>query len=350
MPLVKSQKNITFKPKEEVLKFEGDFTLECGQTLKNIEIAYTTHGSLNSLKSNVVWVFHALTGNAKPTDWWPEVIGDGKVIDPKKYFIVCANVLGGCYGSTGPLASDQKFGLPKLHNFPVITIKDIVRGHILLRQKLGLEQIFLGIGGSLGGQQLLEWAVMEPSRFQNIIPIATNARHSAWGIAFNETQRMAIEADPSFYGGSINGGKKGLEAARAIAMLSYRTQDIYRKKQTDHHALLDNFKASGYQKYQGQKLSKRFSAHSYYILSKAMDSHHLGRERKSLKKVLKTIKSRTLVIGFKSDILFPLAEQKYIASNISNGKFFPLDSIYGHDGFLAESESLTKVIKKFIEE
>lgn len=350
MHLVKSQNPALSIPEAGVYKHKGAFTLESGAVLHDIEIAYTTNGALNEKKSNVVWVFHALTGNASPTDWWPQLIGKGKPIDPEDYFIVCANVIGGCYGSTGPLSINPVNDKPYLDNFPVITVRDMVKAHMLLRQKLGLEQISFGIGGSLGGQQLLEWAATEPTRFEHIIPIATNARHSAWGIAINESQRMAIEADQSFYNGRIDGGKKGLEAARTIAMISYRTQYIYRRTQTDNEAKVDNFKASGYQRYQGMKLSNRFSAHSYYYLSKAMDSHHLGRGRITLKKALKEIKSKALVVGIKSDILFPPAEQQYIATHIPHAKFAAFDSIYGHDGFLAEADKLNELVNKFINE
>lgn len=346
MPSVKSQREV--HRVSEVIQISGPFNLEAGASLSSIEIAYTTQGTLNKAKDNVVWVFHALTGNAQPEVWWPGLIGPGSFFDPKKYFIVCANVLGSCYGTTGPTSIDSSTGNPYLNQFPLITVKDMVKVHQLLKQKLRIEKIKIGIGGSLGGQQLLEWAAAEPEQFEYIIPIATNAKHSAWGIAFNETQRMALKADKSFMDGNLEGGKAGLQAARAIAMISYRTIEIYDKKQTDHEPVIDNFTSSSYQQYQGLKLSNRFSAHSYYTLSKAMDSHNIGRERESIKRALNSIKSKAIVIGIKSDLLFPVAEQEFIAQHIENGRLFIIDSLFGHDGFLIETQKLTDIFKKFL--
>lgn len=323
-----------------VFSYNQKFSLECGATLPELEITYTTHGRLSEKKDNVVWVFHALTANADPTQWWPALVGAKKAIDTEKYFVVCANILGSCYGTTGPTSinpiTGKKYGI----HFPQVTIRDMVKAHQLLQQHLGIEKIHLGIGGSLGGQQLLEWAVTDTYRFENICAIATNGRHSAWGIAFNETQRMAIE--------SAGFAQKGLETARAIAMLSYRSQNTYRKTQTDFDDKLDGFKASGYQRYQGLKLSDRFDATSYYLLSKAMDSHNIGRNRKSVRHALRVIKSKTLVLGIKSDLLFPFAEQKFLSKNINGASFALIDSLYGHDGFLIESEIIDKHLKKFL--
>ena len=332
----------------ETIHFPEPFSLESGEFLSGIDIAYTTIGTLNETRDNVVWVFHALTGNAEPDTWWPGLLGKDKIFDPSEYYIVCANVIGSCYGSTGPVSYNPLTRQPFLNQFPMVTIKDMVKAHQLLRRKLGVEQIKIGIGGSLGGQQLLEWAVDEPYRFEHIVPIATNARHSAWGIAFNETQRMALNADKTFFDGTVGGGKEGLKAARAMAIISYRTQAIYRKKQTDNDPMLDNFSASTYQQYQGQKLSNRFSAHAYYTLSKAMDSHNLGRGRDSVKKALRKIASKALVIGIKSDLLFPVAEQAFISKCIPQGELQTINSIYGHDGFLVEDDQIKQLLTNFI--
>ena len=302
--------------------------LECGATLQDLKIRYTTIGTLNSDQSNVVWVFHALTGNSDPSEWWPELVGPHQLIDPTKYFIICANMLGSCYGSTEPSGFD----------FPLITIKDQVTCFQRLKNYLGLSQIKLGIGGSMGGQQLLEWAVQEPALFGTIVPIATNARHSPWGIAFNETQRMAIDNDP------VN----GIATARAIAMLSYRHYDTYLHTQVDSDQKTHEFKASSYQMYQGEKLRKRFSSHSYYLLSKAMDSHNVGRNFSSLEEALGRIESKAIVIGIDSDLLFPISEQKFISQNIQEATFHEVRSIYGHDGFLVESDQLTAILKETI--
>ncbi|MEQ8473399.1 MAG: homoserine O-acetyltransferase [Marinoscillum sp.] len=316
-------------PKSVILKAEDPIVLECGDTLRNVKISYTTFGKLNKEKTNVVWVFHALTANGNPAEWWSELVGHGKVINPESHFIVCANMLGSCYGSTGPLNS----------NFPLVTINDMVKAHQILKKHLGLNRIHLGIGGSMGGQQLLEWAVQEPDLFEHIVPLATNAFHSPWGIAFNEAQRMALENIDS---------AKGLEAARAIAMLSYRHYNTYHETQKDVDQRWDDYAASSYQRYQGEKLRKRFSVHSYYSLSKAMDSHHLGRHFGSAEAALKRIRSKALVIGIDSDILFPPVEQKFIAEHIEGAKLKIIPSKFGHDGFLTEAELITELLNDFL--
>lgn len=321
---------ILSEPKSVILKAEDPIVLECGDTLRNVKISYTTYGKLNKEKTNVVWVFHALTANGNPAEWWPELVGVDKVLNPEQYFIVCANMLGSCYGTTGPTNS----------KFPLVTINDMIKAHKILKNHLALDKIYLGIGGSMGGQQLLEWAVQEPELFEHIVPLATNAFHSPWGIAFNEAQRMALENIDS---------AKGLEAARAIAMLSYRHYDTYNKTQKDVDQRWDDFAASSYQRYQGEKLRKRFSTHSYYTLSKAMDSHHLGRHFGSAEAALKRIKSKALVIGIDSDNLFPPCEQKFIADNITNAKLEVIPSRFGHDGFLTESGQITKLVNDFLQ-
>jgi homoserine O-acetyltransferase/O-succinyltransferase len=320
-----------------VLKYNKEFKLESGRTLQGIKIHYTTYGKLNKAKNNVVWIFHALTGNADPLQWWSGFAGKGKLFDTKKYFIICSNNLGSCYGSTGPLSINCENGRKFEKNFPLITIRDIVKMQEILRKHLEIENIYISTGGSMGGQICLEWAIMKPDIFRHIIPIATNAKHSAWGIAFNETQRMALETR-----------KNGIEIARAIAMLSYRCYDIYAKTQTDKKIKIDNFLASSYQRYQGLKLKKRFDKNSYYVLSKAMDSHNVGRGRGCVKKALKKIKAKTLLIGIKTDILFPLKEQKFIADCIPGARFAMIDSIYGHDGFLVENMQIEKIVKEFL--
>jgi len=340
MPLTKSKQSILQLSDYSLFCYDQQFSLECGDTLPELEIAYTTHGRLNSTGDNVVWVFHALTANPNPLEWWSELVGPEKFIDTDKYYVVCANVLGSCYGTTGPASKNPLTGQPYGPTFPSITIRDMVKAHQLLQQHLGIERIHLGIGGSLGGQQLLEWAVTDTYRFQNICLLATNARHSAWGIAFNETQRMALE--------STGFNKRGLETARAIAMLSYRNQNTYRKKQTDFDGKKDDFKASSYQRYQGLKLAERFDPYAYYFLSKAMDSHNIGRGRKSARHALRSIKANALCLGLKTDILFPYAEQKFISKNIDNAQFELIDSLYGHDGFLIETEAIGKQLKKFL--
>ena len=317
------------QPKTSSLLIDEPILLEGGAILPQLTINYTTAGELNEAGDNVVWVFHALTANSDPFEWWPDLFGEGKLFNPEDNFIICANMLGSCYGTTGP--SDFRF--------PVITISDMVSAHKKLREHLGIKRIAIGIGGSMGGQQLLEWALQEPEIFSHIIPVATNAEHSPWGIAFNEAQRMALNNEDK---------AKGLEAARAIAMLSYRNYDTYEHSQKDEDRRWDQFSASSYQQYQGYKLRKRFTTESYYYLSKAMDSHHLGRHFSSTKEALGRITAKTLVIGISSDVLFPIQEQEFLAKHIPGAQLEAIDSRYGHDGFLVEMSSIEQKILRFL--
>lgn len=298
----------------------------------------------------MVWVFHALTANADPTDWWKGLIGSGELLNPAEYFIICANVIGSCYGSTGPKDFNPENGERYLREFPAITIRDMVKAHKLLRDHLNIDQVFLGIGGSMGGQQLLEWAVEEPLFFKNIVAIGTGARSSSWGIAIRTAQRMAIEADPSFYSSSPKGGWKGLEAARAMAMISYRTRLSYNRSQVDQPNQTDDYKAESYQRYQGAKLNQRFDARTYYTLSKAMDTQDLGRHRGGVTEALKSIKSKALIIGIEGDLLFSKAEHREMAHGIENARLAFISSDYGHDGFLIEAATITQLIQNFLNE
>ena len=325
-----------------------DLRLESGETLTGARVAYRTWGQLNEDRDNVVWVCHALTANADVLGWWPGLVGPGCYFDPADWFIVCANVLGSCYGSTGPLDADPATGRPRFHRFPRLTIRDLVAAHEALRQALGLTDINTLIGGSLGGQQALEWAVQRPDLFDHLVVIATNARHSAWGIAFNEAQRLAIEADPTYAAGQPGGGDDGLRAARAVALLSYRSYAAYAATQTDSaDELPAEHRASTYQRYQGNKLVARFDAYSYVALSRAMDAHHLGRGRGGVPAALRRIGARTLVLGITSDVLFPLSEQRELANHIPGAMYAELDSRYGHDGFLLETAAITHFLERF---
>ncbi|OCX53206.1 homoserine O-acetyltransferase [Mucilaginibacter sp. PPCGB 2223] len=333
----------------ETFKYSKNFILESGKQLHGLQVGYHTFGKLNKHRNNVIWVCHALTANSDVLDWWAGLFGDNNLFNPADHYIVCANVLSSPYGSTHPLDIDETTGQPYYLSFPLITIRDMVKAHQLLADHLGIDQINVLIGGSLGGQQALEWSLIDPAKINNLILIATNALHSPWGIAFNESQRLAITADRTFYSNTPDGGAKGLKAARSIALLSYRGYATYHTTQKhDEHDKLENYKAASYQNYQGEKLVKRFNAYSYWYLSKAMDSHNVGRNRGSVEEALAQVKSKTLVIGIKSDILFPVAEQQYLAAHIPDASYVEFDSIYGHDSFLIETETLTKIIGDFL--
>lgn len=333
---------------DHTFHYSKPFPLEAGGVLSGFQLSYTTLGKLNHDRSNVVWVCHALTGSSDFTDWWGELFREGSVFDPRDYFIICANMLGGCYGSTGPLSVDPQTGKPYFHAFPEVTNRDVVNAFDLLRKELRLHAIHTLIGGSLGGQQVVEWAVQKPDVFEHIIPIACNAFHSPWGIAFNEAQRMAIQADPTWKNDEPEAGSEGLKAARAIGMISYRYYETFNQTQAEKtDDKLDGFRASSYQQYQGQKLANRFNAFTYWKLSKMMDSHNVGRGNPSIKHALSQISARTLVIGIDTDILFPSKEQKFLAEHIPEARYLEITSLYGHDGFLVEFDQLDSILKKF---
>jgi homoserine O-acetyltransferase len=324
------------------------FELESGESLPGFQLKYTTLGRLNAERDNVIWVCHALTGNSDFTDWWGGLFTVDGPFDPSKNFIICANILGGCYGSTGPLSLNPKTGKTYYHDFPTLTIRDVVKAFDLLRQELKIQKIHTLLGGSLGGQQVLEWAIAQPDVFEHIIPMACNASHSPWGIAFNEAQRLAIEADATWKEKDPRAGINGLKAARAIGMLSYRQYEIYQQTQSEkNNEVIDDFRASTYQRYQGDKLANRFNAFTYWTLSKIMDSHNVGRKRENIESTLKLIKAKTLIVGIDSDYLFPLHEQKYLAAHIPGAQLEVISSLYGHDGFLVEFEHMKKIIKHY---
>ncbi len=315
-------------------------------TLPEIQLAYCTYGELNAAGDNIVWICHALTGSAEAADWWSGLVGEGKLFDPRRQYLVCANVLGSAYGSTSALSTDPRTSQPYFHEFPVVTVRDVVRAFDLLREYLGIARIRTCIGGSLGGQQAVEWAVEQPELFEQLILIATNARMSPWGVAFNEAQRMAIVADGSWTERRPDAGLAGLKAARATALLSYRNYETYNRTQTrGDGAHFDDFRASSYQQYQGEKLVNRFNAFAYWSLTKLMDSHDVGRGRGTLPEALGRIRARTLVLGIKSDVLFPIEEQRYLRDHIAGAELTEIDSLYGHDGFLIENELITKTIR-----
>jgi homoserine O-acetyltransferase/O-succinyltransferase len=331
-------------------QYEHPFALEGGGSLPRLTVAYHTYGRMDADGSNVVWVCHALTANSDVAQWWPGVVGEKGPIDPGHYFIVCANILGSCYGTTGPLSAEPGMGRPYFSRFPQVTIRDMVRAQILLRKHLGIDRIQLLMGGSMGGYQALEWSVMEKEVIGRLFLIATSPTESAWGIAVHTAQRLAIEADGSWRDDSPEAGRKGLKAARAIGILTYRNYGIMVQKQSDHDAeKLDGYKASSYMQYQGDKLVHRFNAYSYWLLTKAMDSHHLARGRGGdVDAVLRGISQKTLLIGITSDILCPVDEQRHMARQMPDATLVEIDSAYGHDGFMVEGGKIAAHLRNWL--
>jgi len=345
----------------EIFFHNDPFTLESGIQLPRYHLAYTTYGKLNADGNNVVWVFHALTANSNADEWWPGLVGEGKVFDPANYFIVCVNMPGSCYGSIGPLDEmpvdlQGNDGVSRgetswYHTFPFFTPRDMIRSYMPLRKMLGIKKIKVGIGGSMGGQQLLEWAIEEPQLFEYIFPIATNAFHSPWAIAFNATQRLCIETDATWITDDPEAGMQGMKVARAVALISYRNYDTYQLSQAESsNELLDHYKSESYQRYQGEKLARRFNAFSYYKLSQGMDAHNVARSRGRVTDALGEISAKTLVIGVETDILFPVSEQQFLAEHIRGAAFKMITSLFGHDGFLLEYEQIEKLIVSFMKE
>lgn len=333
---------------EATFYFNESFQLELGGYLPGFQLRYTTLGKLNASRDNVVWVCHALTGNSDVTTWWKDLFTKDGAFNPEEHFIICANILGSCYGSTNAFSLNPENEAIYFHDFPTLTNRDVVRAFDLLRRSLGIYSVHTLIGGSLGGQQVLEWAIQDPDLFEYIIPMATNAAHSPWGIAFNEAQRMAIAADATWKTNDFLAGSEGLKAARAIGMLSYRTYDTFQQTQEELTSeATDNFRAASYQQHQGKKLLKRFNAFSYWTLSKMMDSHNVKRNFKTLEEALKRIKAKTLVIGIDSDLLFPVQEQLFLATHIPHAELQTIQSLYGHDGFLVEHDQIKRILKKF---
>lgn len=334
--------------------YNKTFVLESGVELPRIEIAYHTFGRLNAERDNVIWVCHALTANSDVADWWPNTVVKDGFLDPDKYFIVCANILGSHYGTTGPLSLNPMTGVPYYNSFPQMTVRDMVRVHQLLAAHLGIGRVKLLIGSSLGGFQCMEWGLIDPDFAERVALIATTPVSKPWAVAFNESQRMAIKADATYGDDSPQAGAKGLAAARSIALLSYRGAHAYDLTQADKGAETDpadpfRRRVQTYQQHQGDKLCNRFNAYSYYRLSRAVDSHDIARGRGGdIDAVLRGFKPKTLVVAITSDILFPPKDHEPFVRSIPDVEYHLIDSDFGHDGFLIEYKKLTGIITQFI--
>ena len=346
--------------------------MDSGAVLPSLEIAYTTLGTLNSDGTNAILVCHALTGSAHAADaplpngetisgWFNGMIGPGKGLDTRRFFLVSSNIIGSCYGTTGPASLDPVTGVPYRMSFPQMTVRDMVRAQKLLLDHLGVNRIVTIIGGSLGGMQALEWAAMYPGMVESVIPIATSARHSAWCIGISETQRLAIMSDPAWHGGDYDEQPaRGLAIARSIAMIWYRSRVSFGERfgrrpggGGDARIRLFNelpltYAVESYLRYQGQKLVDRFDANTYISLTRAMDLHDLGEGRGPLEDVLGSLRARLLSIGVSSDILYPPDEQRAIAASVPGGEYIEIDSPHGHDAFLIEFETMNGILRHFL--
>ena len=336
------------------------FVLESGVELAGVKIAFRTWGRLNTAADNAVVVCHALTGSADADDWWAALFGPGRVLDPDKHFIVCSNVLGGCYGTTGP-ASIAPDGKRWGARFPAVTVRDQVRLQMQLADRLGIRGIRFVIGGSMGGLQALEWALLDPARVGAVVSIAASGRHSAWCAAWSEAQRLALAADPLFAEGHYEPARpprQGLAAARAVAMVSYRSPASLalrfgrasgREIFSGRAAAPDELAIRGWLRHHGQALGERFDANCYLRLLDAMDSHDLGRNRGLYENVLQQIRQPVLVGSVITDALYVPEEQANLAFLLPRGELFEIDSEHGHDGFLIDSASFEPRIRRFVD-
>ena len=324
-------------------------TLESCETLPELTIAYNTFGKLSANRDNVVWVMHALTADSDVSDWWPHTVEKGRFLDPDKWFVVCANVIGSCYGSTGPTSVNPDTGKPYFKDFPDVTVRDMVMCHRLLAEHLGIKHINTIVGSSLGGFQAIEWLVTEPDIADRAVLIATDYRCRPWLAAINKSMYMAIEADRTYGEARHDAGEKGLAAARAIGLLSYRGQSAYDSTQDDidyDHSPFER-RAHSYQAYQGKKLCDRFDVYSYIKMCRSTDSHDIARGRGSFSDALKTVKANCLVVAISSDILFPPSYHKELVSMLPKSEYHEIESDYAHDGFLIEYEKLGNLIGDF---
>lgn len=333
--------------------FKQPFVTESGYTLQEPSVAYQTWGSLNRKRNNAILVCHALTGNTEADKWFEGLFGENNVLDPGRHFIVCPNVLGSCYGSTGPTSQNPETGKPFRTDFPKVSVRDMVRLHQRLLDDLGVQEVEMVIGGSLGGMQALEFTVMD-LRVRSSVLIGMGKAHSPWAVGISHTQRQAIYNDPDWKGGFYSDDQpptKGLALARMVAMNSYRSPEDFHKK--FGRRLQDGtsqFEVESYLNYQGRKIVDRFDAVSYVRLTQAMDTHDVARNRSSYNEILGGVRTPVQVIGIGSDMLYPVAEQKELAELLPFGRYAEMESPYGHDAFLIEFDQINQIVQTFQKE
>ena len=330
----------------------GSFRLESGTRLKAPRLAYRTWGRLDQHQTNAVLVCHPLTGSADVDHWWPDLLGEGRLLDPLNQFILCANVLGGCYGSTGPSSTDPLTGHRYGRNFPSITIRDMVRLEAEWIRSLGIRRLSLVLGGSLGGMRALEWGALFPERVTALVAIATTDRQPPWAIAFSEAQRLAIQTDPDWLNGNYppeRPPRAGLRAARAMAMVSYRHWHEFTERFGRSTSPNGEFEVVRWLVHHGERLAERFDAGSYVTLTHAMDTHDLGQGHLPPASALPATFPSTLVVGIRSDLLYPPEEQLRLAGRLPQSETTWLDSPRGHDAFLIDTADLTTRIRSFMD-
>jgi homoserine O-acetyltransferase len=332
--------------------FRKPFITENGAAIPRPVVSYQAWGSLNKARDNAVLICHALTGNTNADEWFGGLFGKGKTLDTEQQFIICPNILGSCYGTTGPTTLNPETGTRYQGDFPELTVRDAVRLHQRLLDELDIKGIKFVIGGSLGGMQALEFSIMD-DRAEAAICIAMGKAHRPWQIGISQTQRQAIYNDPDWQDGFYRKEQppvRGLALARMIAMNSYRSpQDFDSKFGRDNQKNSNLFQIQSYLDYQGRKLAGRFDAVSYVRLTQMMDTHDVARGRGSYESVLSKVKIPVLAAGIDSDWLYPADEQKEIADLLKHGNYAEITSPHGHDAFLIEFAQMDKLFTSFLE-
>ncbi len=333
-----------------LMTIPGDFVLENGDCLRDVEIAYRTWGDPANAADNAILICHALTGSADVEAWWPNIIGPGRAFDPALDYIICANILGSCYGTTGPVSIKPGSCERYRADFPAISVRDMVELQRELLDELGVDHLELVTGPSLGGMQALEWAISYPERVGSVVPIGVGGRHSAWCIGVSEAQRAAIATDPNWNDGYYSDDApptKGLAAARMMAVCTYRSWQSFDRRFGRERRTEDQYQVQSYLRHQGEKINERFDANTYVTLTHAMHTHDLSRGRGDYPDVLRAITQPALVISVSSDALYPPEEQQVLAEHLPAVRYEILESVHGHDGFLIETEALGNAIARF---
>ena len=336
----------------QFLHVPGDFVLENGEVLRDVEIAYRTWGKPENAAEHAILICHALTGSADVEAWGPNIIGAGKTFDPAVDYIICANILGSCYGTTGPVSRKPGTDSRYKADFPTVSVRDMVELQRVLLDELGVTHLELVTGPSLGGMQALEWALTYPERVGSVVPIGVGGRHSAWCIGVSEAQRAAIAADPNWndgYYSDENPPLKGLAAARMMAICTYRSWQSFDERFGREQRSDDQYQVQSYLQHQGEKINDRFDANAYVTLTHAMHTHDLSRGRGEYPDILSSIEQPALVVSVSSDALYPPEEQEFLAKHLPNSRYEILECPHGHDGFLIETEALGEMIVEFRE-
>lgn len=321
-----------------------------GQTL-SFELAYRTWGQLNAARDNAILVVHALSGSADLEVWWPDLLGDGKPLNPNTDFVVCINLLGSCYGSSGPITRQPGTNQLWQNRFPEISVRDQARAQAALLRSLGIRKLRSVIGPSLGGMVALELALLEPELVGSLILIGTTAQHSAQAIANSSCQRAAIRLDPAFQDGAYDPDRQpraGLALARQMAFVGYRSEREFSERFAREAGENERFAIQDYLAHQGRKFIERFDANSYLRLSLCMNSHDLGRGRDGVQGALQNIHQPTAVISLENDQLYSFAEQAQLAEHIPNAVHELIPTRYGHDGFLIETDAMAVILHRFL--